>query len=272
MKYLPPCVAVLLIIASAKTFAGTTPPIDSIIQKVLLTHQTAMAELSDLTLDIDSYERRLDGDGNVKETAKLVKKGHLKRVEGGKFLYCEDYNEYYINGERQDQKSLKKITKERLNRKKKSRSKDLSFDITTPLEPQFREIYDIVDQGLSEKEIEGYPCFLLSATVNDNNTAGKIMDTLANYLFYIDTLSYQIVKVDFEPARLISKLFFKFKLLKMSISFAPYDSALWLPSHFHIDGRAKAAFFVGVNFEGEEFFKNPVINSGLDDSLFKSGH
>lgn len=272
MKHLLLSSAALLIFVSVESYEGNILPNDSIIQKVLLTHKTAMAEISDLTLDIDSYERRLDGDGNVKETDKLVKKGYLKRVEGDKFLYNEDYNEYYIDGKKQDQKSLKKITKERLDRKKKNRSKDLSFDIATPLEPQFRDIYDIVDQGLSEKEIEGYPCFLLRATVNDNSTANKIIDTLANYLFYIDTSSYQIVKVDFEPARLISKLFFKFKSLKMSISFAPYDSSLWLPSHFLIEGHAKAAFFVGVNFEGEEIYKNPTINIGLDDSLYKSDH
>ncbi len=272
MKYLLPCITALLVLVSAKTFAGTTPTVDSVIQKVLRTHDAAMAELSDLTIDIDSYEKRLDGDGNIKKTAKLVKQGHLKKVEGGTFVYYEDYNEYYIDGVKQDQKSLDKVRKERLDRKKKSRSKDLSFDIATPLKPHFRNIYDIAYEGPSEGDIDGYPCFLLRASVNKENFKEDMPDTLANFLFYIDTLSYQIVKVDFEPVRLKSKLFFKFKSLNMSINFAPYDSVLWLPSHFHIDVHAKAAFFVGINFEGEEIYRNPIINVGLNDSLFKSDH
>jgi len=77
------------------------------------------------------------------------------------------------------------------------------------------------------------------------------------------------VKVDFSPARLVKKTFFKLKEMNMSIVYGPTEDGFWLPRQFEIEGKGKAMFFIGVKFSGVEYYRNPVINSGIDDQIFE---
>jgi hypothetical protein len=232
-----------------------------IVGRLLDNNQAQLALISDITYDVVSYEKRTDGDGKVKETKKYIKKVRLDKGPDGKFLNNETIYEYYINGEKQNDADLAKLARERAEKKKKRGGQGIDYDMTRPLKPERREYYDVRYLGLAEEQIDGYDCYMVGIEAKENKETKSLLDTLINAVYYIDTISYNLVRVDFSPARLTSKLMFKLRALDMSVRYEPYDSTLWLPRQFTIKGRGKAALFVGVYFEGEEVYSNPVINS-----------
>jgi hypothetical protein len=247
------------------TFCMAGMPDDSvlnvIVSRVLDNYKNQMERINDISYDVVSYDKRTDGDGKVKTTKKYIKKIRLEKGPDGKFHSNEMIYEYYIDGVKQDSADLSKLVAERAEKKKKRGGQDIDYDMTKPLKPENGGIYEIKYEGLSENQIDGYDCYRVRAMARDNDNNKISLDTLIDAFYYIDTVSYNIVRVEFQPARLVSKLMFKLRALDMSISYEPYDSTLWLPRQFKIKGRGKAALFVGVYFEGEEVYSNPVINS-----------
>ena len=55
----------------------------------------------------------------------------------------------------------------------------------------------------------------------------------------------------------------------MSVSYGPTEEGFWLPQQFDISGKGKAIMFIGVNFAGKEYFRNPQINTGIPDDMFE---
>mgnify|MGYP001765994139 CR=1 FL=1 len=235
--------------------------LNAIVGRLLDNHQAQLALINDITYDVVSYEKRTDGDGKVKETKKYIKKIRLDKGPDGKFLNNETIYEYYINGEKQNDADLAKLARERAENKKKRGGQGIDYDMTRPFKPEKRGHYVIRYLGLAEEKIDGYDCYKVGIEAKDNKETKSLLDTLINAVYYIDTVSYNLVRVDFSPARLTSKLMFKLRALDMSVRYEPYDSTLWLPRQFTIKGRGKAALLVGVYFEGEELYSNPVINS-----------
>ncbi|NOY88603.1 MAG: hypothetical protein GXO93_04320, partial [FCB group bacterium] len=94
-------------------------------------------------------------------------------------------------------------------------------------------------------------------------------DSLINGDYYFEAESFHLVKVDFSPAKLVKKTMFKMSKLNMSILYAPTKEGYWLPRQFDIEGQGKAMFFIGVKFAGTEYYRNPIINSGLSSKMFE---
>ena len=117
--------------------------------------------------------------------------------------------------------------------------------------------------ALTEEEIEGYICHHFKVTAEEE------VDTLINADYYFEAGSFNIVRVDFSPAKLVKKAMFRLHEMNMRLIYAPTDEGWWLPKEFNINGRGKAAFFFGVKFAGVEYYRNPVINSGLSKDFFK---
>jgi hypothetical protein len=236
--------------------------LDSLINKVIAVRDSEIAKLNDLKMDAVAYEKREDGKGNVKETKKYIKTVYLKKDSDGKYNYSEEYTGYYVDGVRQDDKQLPKVAEERADRKKKRGGKDIAFDIVSILRPEMRKFYNVTYDGLAPKPIDDFPCYVIRAVADTVHTVSDVLDTLVNITYYIDTSSYHVVRAEFAPASLISKFMFKMSELDMSLDYEPYDKDIWLPRRFQIKGRAKAMYFMGIYFEGEEIYSNPVVNEG----------
>ena len=67
-------------------------------------------------------------------------------------------------------------------------------------------------------------------------------------------------------------MMFKMSRLDMSIRYGSTPEGFWLPRQFDIRGKGKAAFFIGVNFAGTEYYRIAEINTGLNDSIFEAYH
>ena len=132
-----------------------------------------------------------------------------------------------------------------------------------PFLPENSDIYNVKYLGLDNEEVPGQVChhFHVKAVNED--------ETLINGDYYFESNSFNMIKVDFSPAKLVKKTMFKMKNLNMSILLSPTPEGYWLPSRFDIEGKGKAMFFIGVNFSGTEYYRNPVINGGIDDSVFE---
>lgn len=250
-------------------FAEEAIELTHILDCATVTYDLAFEKVKDLTFDATMYEKRLDGDGNIKETKKYEKKIYLKKSEAGKFHYHEEYLGYYLDGEKREKEDLKKLAKDREERKKRRGGRDISFDIVTPLKSVNRELFEIKNKGVEEEPYSGMDCYVLSARPILEKFEGDAVDTLVNYQFYIDTSTFHIARIDFEPASLASQFMFKMKELKMSIRYEPYDEELWLPARFEIEGKGKAMYFIGIDFKAEELYSNPVVNGGISDTLFE---
>jgi hypothetical protein len=214
-----------------------------------------------MSFDAVLNEKETDGKGNVKKLEKYDKKIYLKTF-GDSLLIKEEYLSYYIDGEKQSDQEPAKKAQKKADEKKKRRGRDLAYDLTTPLQPKNRQSYETSYDGIADSLIDGFVCYKLRAEARQDS------DTLIDALYYIDTASYHPVRIDFRPAKLVRKLMFRLSDFRMTLQYKPFSDRIWLPYRFEIKGKGKAALFIGVNFEAEETYFNPVINSGLADSLF----
>lgn len=236
--------------------------VDELIGKVLEVRQMQFDFVGDMVCQAEQYEKKEDSDGNIKETKKLIKTVYVKKIDG-RFEVREDYDEYYLNGQKQDDKALADEVEQIKKDKKRRGNRDLMYDLLAPLRDKNRRMYSFnLDPNVVD--MDGFNCYRLNGTATSDN------DTLLNYKYYFDTASYHLVEANFTPAHLTDNFFFKLKEFDMVMSFDPYNDSLWVPYRFKITGKGKAMLFIGVNFEAEEIYLNPRINVGLPDSLFSN--
>ncbi|PKK84974.1 MAG: hypothetical protein CVT49_00085 [candidate division Zixibacteria bacterium HGW-Zixibacteria-1] len=246
--------------------SGSVFPVEKIavvplIDSVLAAHQRQFDAVSDMTFDAIFYERRTDKEGEVTEEKRYEKKIYLKKIDDT-FHIHQKYVALYLDGVLQDREALVTEVDKKQEERVKRGNRDFTYDLTIPLQMLYTGMYDVSYKGIAKEKINGFTCYMLRADAREKN------DTLLNCLYYVDTADYNLVRVDFSPAKLVSKLMFKLKELDMTINYKPYDSVIWIPDRFELLGKGKAAFFIGVYFQSEETYTNPVVNSGLDDSLF----
>lgn len=256
-------IALLAISLPGGTIVRAAPQIalEELIDSVLTVQQAQFDYIDDMIFDAALYEKKTDKKGKVKEVKKYEKKIYLKKA-GDTLLCYEDFLVFYKNGERQPNGKLDDEERKKKGEKKKRGGRDLTFDFIRALKPSHRELFDITYEGIAAGEINGFRCHTIRATAREQDR------DLMDYIYYIDTASYHLVRVDFEPSKLGGGLMFKLKGLQMSMSYEPYNDLIWMPYRFNLIGKGKAALFIGVYFQFEELYSNPVINSGLDDSLF----
>ncbi|HPC12260.1 MAG TPA: hypothetical protein PK112_09215, partial [candidate division Zixibacteria bacterium] len=155
-----------------------------------------------------------------------------------------------------------KQARDRLEKNRKRNARNIAYPMLRPFRPENRKDYEIAYVGLDE--VEDTTCYHFRVTPKvktDEHIAGD---------YYFETDGFHLVRVDFSPARLVKKAMFKLDRLDMSIVYGPAPEGFWLPKQFDVAGRGKAALFFGVNFAGTEYYRNPQINVGQSDTLFKS--
>jgi hypothetical protein len=244
----------------AQDSGGIDP--EALIERILAADQVQCDLVDDVTFEAEYIEREDKGDEGIKEKVRLTKKVYIKYFEDTAW-YAEEFLEYYKDGELKSDEDLSKEAADRTEKKIKRKARDISFPMLRPFYPERRELYDIEYVGVAEERIDDYVCHHFHATAREPS------DSLINGDYYFESETFRLVRVDFSPSKLVKKTMFKLKELKMSLRYSPNENGLWLPIQFDVKGKGKAAFFFGVNFAGNEYYRNPVINSGLDDSIFE---
>lgn len=242
------CVAFLC----APLFGQATLDIEQVIENAYQADHSFRTETADFTMMVESYARRLKGDGEVKEEKKFSKKYYYKDS-----LFKQEILEYYLDGEKQDDKKLKEQIKEAKERKKKGRSRDGSINSMKPFYPDQRENYLFSMPGVEKKN--GFECYHIIADCRLDD------DQLLEGDYWFETKNQNLVYAEFRPAKMPSRI----KNLDMEMEYGLTADSVWLPKRFHLKGNGKVMIFIKFNFEVEEFFSDHQLNTGLSDDLFQ---
>lgn len=234
---------------------------EALIQRILSVDQRQSEEINDVIYEAEYIEGE-EKDGEFREKVRFEKRIYVKYVDDTA-LYHEEYLEYYKDGKLKTDKDRDKEAANRKEDKRKRKTKDVSFSMMGPFQPDNRLLYDIVYQGVTEDMVGGYMCHHFEVTATEE------IDSLINGDYYFDAESFHLVRVDFAPAKLVKRTFFRLKEMSMSIVYGPTEEGYWLPRQFDIEGKGKAMFFFGVKFAGAEYYRNPEVNSGIDDEVFE---
>ena len=238
---------------------------EALIERILAVDQEQRAQIHDLTFDAEYIEQEDKGDEGMVEKLRLIKKIYIKYVDDTA-LFHEDFLEMYKDGEKQSDEELQKEAKDRREKKAKRKGRDISYPILRPFYPGYRELFDISYLGVADEKIQDRVCHHFRVKAKEE------VDSLINGDYYFEAEGFHVVEVDFSPAKLVKKTMFKLSELEMTIIFKPNGESYWLPREFEVRGKGKAALFFGVSFSGVEYYTNPVVNSGLADSIFEADH
>ena len=249
---------ILLVLTIPNLSAQNGSEKDGLIKQILMVEQHQREQVHSVMFDAEYIEGE-DKDGEFIEKVRFDKKISVKYLEDTA-LFHEEFLAFYKEGELQDEGKLSDEAKDRKDKKEKRKAKDISYSMLEPFHDT--ALYNIDYLGIANDSIEGYIChhFKVEAKEEDPD--------LINGDFYFDSESFQLVRVDFRPAKLVKKMMFKMKEFDMSILFAPTDENFWFPKQFDIAGKGKAMFFIGVKFAGTEYYRNPQVNVEIPDELF----
>ncbi|MDZ4724135.1 MAG: hypothetical protein SGI97_09570 [candidate division Zixibacteria bacterium] len=233
---------------------------EALIERILQVDRRSRLSLQNVSFDTEYVEGEETSDIFV-EKERFNKKVLIKYLTDTA-LYYERFVTYYKDGAEQNEKELTQAAAKRVEDKERRKGKDVSFPILRPFYASHRDLYDITYEGLVENVNDRYLCHHFSVKAKDFD------DSLINGNFFFEAESFALARVDFSPVKLIRKTMFKMSKLEMSILYGPTAEGFWLPEQFNITGKGKAAFFIGVNFSGVEYYRNPIINDPVNDSLF----
>ncbi|UCC44027.1 MAG: hypothetical protein JSU65_13085 [Candidatus Zixiibacteriota bacterium] len=247
--------------ASAQVQSEGIDP-EAIIERILAADSARASVLEDVVFDAEYVEGKQEKSGEFVEKIRFEKKIYIKFFDDTAW-YHEDFLAYYKDGEPKSDKDLQKEARERLKNKKKRSTRDISYPMLQPFYPENRERYELEYVGVAAEAIEDFVChqFAVRSKIEDGDHI--------NGDYYFDAESFNVVRVDFSPAKLTKKTMFRLKKLDMTIRYGPSPEGYWLPRQFDIDMKGKAAFFFGVNVRGTEYYRKPVVNDGIDDEVFE---
>jgi len=215
--------------------------LDALIDSVLAAREIQDRAITDITLDSRLIEKRTDSDGNPKEIKEYDKEIFIKKIDDSLHIY-EQYLSYTKNGEPQPGDKLVEENKKKKEEKAKRGSQDLTYDLFKPFRPEHRPLYNFQFSDDSIEQVNGYYCFVIRALPREES------DSLIDATYYIDSETFQPVRVEFTPARLVKQLMFKLKSFRMSMTYQPYNDSIWLPEKFTLHGEGKAALLFNVFF------------------------
>jgi hypothetical protein len=235
---------------------------EALIEQILIVENNQYQKITDIVFDAEMLLGKDDKKKGFQEEERFIKKVYMKNLPDT-VLYAEEYLEYYEKGEKKDQKKCEEKGQEQIEKSKKRKSKNISTPMLRPFYPEQREFYKITYNGVSDEKIDDHFCHHFTVKAHVEN------EDFINGDYYFEAESFNLVRVDFVPSKLAGGLMFKMKNLKMSVRYGPTSEGYWFPRQFDITGKGKAAFFIGVNFAGVEYFRNPQINTGLSDEIFE---
>ncbi len=264
--YMIPGIVVLLLSTgrlSSQETTGIDP--EAIIEQALAAQERQREQIQNLVLDAELLEGKYDDKKGFEEENRFVKKVYLKYLPDT-VLYYEEYLKYYEKGELQPPEKRDKKAKERMEKARQRKAKNISFSMLKPFYPENRNEYDITYEGVFDEQIEGYVCHhfsVRSRIEDDEHIDGE---------YFFEAKMFHLVRVDFSPAKLVKKTMFKLNELDMSITYGETADGNWVPREFNVIGKGRAAFLFGVDFAATEYYRNPEINTDIADEIFGVNH
>jgi hypothetical protein len=258
----------ILLLLSLTLFAGETRAqtpdpnkAEELITRILAVDKAQRDQVKDITFDAEYIEREAADSGQGDEKVRMMKKISIKYFPDTAW-YHEEFMQYYKQGKLQSQDDLKDEAADRREKKRRRGALDISYPMLKPFWPDHRALYTIEYKGTAPESINGHSCEHFAVT------AKEPADSLFNGDYYFEGTGLHLARVDFSPSKLIHRTMFKMSEFKMSLSYTPTVEGLWFPSEFNIQFKAKAMWVIGVKVKGVEYYRNPVINSGVEDKLF----
>ncbi|MCK4631857.1 MAG: hypothetical protein KAT79_01235 [candidate division Zixibacteria bacterium] len=250
---------ILLVMLAASVVGNNTDAIDpaALIERILTVDSEQRSRINDIVFDTEFIEKNKDG--TIK--ARFTKKTYLKYLPDT-VLYHEQHLEYYKDDKLQSEKDRDNQAKERKEKAIKRKARNISNSMFTPFFAENADKYEITYEGVVTEEITGFVCHHFKVQAVEES-ADHI-----NGDYYFEAESFHLVQVDFSPAKLVRKTMFKLYELNISVTYGATAEGYWLPQQADISGRGKAMFIIGVNFASTEYYRNPVINGGVDDEIF----
>ncbi|MDD4051836.1 MAG: hypothetical protein PHR28_08065 [candidate division Zixibacteria bacterium] len=247
------------IVVAAVLAALTAPPARSqtieteiIVDGVYLRDSTQRAQIKDMTMSVESYSRKLTGDGAIKEEKEFLKTDYMKDT-----LFRANFHEFYLDSVRQDSAALAGQARDDADRRREGRFRDANINPTEVFYPSHRSNYEFTLKGTETKE--GRACYHIVADCLVDK------DSLLEGEYWYETEGMNLVYAEFRPARLRGAL----KQLDMQMWYAPGPDGYWLPMKFHLLGRGRAMLVIKFNFEVAERYFDHKVNTGLTESFFK---
>lgn len=232
---------------------------NQIIVQILKVEQLQMDIVKNVMFDVVFIEGE-NKDGTFVEKVRIEKTIYIKYKTDTAFL-VEEFSAFYKNSVKQSDEKLQSFAEDRKVKKHNLTNYDISSSMLKPFYPQTKNFYTIEYLGIANDTIEGYICHSFKVKANNED------DQLLNGSYYFDTESFQLVRVDFSPAKMAKKGTFKMKKLNLSIIYKEYKNNLWFPKKIKIVGEGKVMFFIGVKFAGTGYFSNPMINQDIEDKF-----
>ena len=258
------CILIVPAATATDQDAGGIDP-EALIERILATNELQCSHLEDVTLSAEYVEREDKGDEGFREKVRIVKEVYIKYFADTAW-FTEEYLEYYKDGELKSDEDMRKEAADHIKKQKKQETRNISYPMLRPFYPERRSLYNIDYAGVAEERIDDWVCHRFRVT------ATEPADSLINGDYFFEAETFHLVRVDFSPSRLVKKLMFKLNELNMSVLYGPTAEGYWLPRRFDVQGKGKAALLFGVKFAGTEYYRSPVVNSGLDDSIFEVTH
>lgn len=244
----------------AQNEQGVDP--EALIERILAVDRKQRSQVHDVTFDAEYIEGDRKNNGELSQKIRFLKKIYVKYVDDTA-LFAQKYLTYYKDGELQSEDKLEKEAASREEKRISHKAKDISYDMLKPFYPDNRVHYNITYKGVADQQIDGYTCYQFRVEAKEES------EDYINGDYYVDADSFHLIEADFSPAKLVRKAMFKMNELRMTITYGPSDDGYWFPREFDIEMSAKAMFLFGVSLSGTEYYRNPVVNSGLSDELFK---
>ncbi len=248
-----------MLLTASFVSAQSNTDAETLIKEILEVEKQQREIVKNVTLDAEYIEKE-EKDGKFIEKLRFDKKIYIKYEADTAFL-AEEYIAFYKESEKQSDKKLESASKEKIEKKQKRKTKDISYSMLKPFYPSNKNLYTIEYLGVGTDKIENYTVHVFKVRAKEENA------DLINGDYYFDSESFQLVRVDFSPAKLTKKTMFKMKELKMTIIYKAYENNLWFPKQFEISGKGKAMFFIGIKFAGTEYYRNPLINQNIDNKF-----
>ncbi len=184
---------------------------EALIERIVMVEAENRQSISDIVFETELIEGEQSDEG-YKEKKRINKRTYLKFLPDT-VLFYEEYLEFFKEGVLQSASDLAEEARDRLEKKRKRKGRDISYPLLTPFHADHRALYTIVYQGVAEESVAGYTCHQFEVKANEKS------DTLINGLFLFDADSFRLVQASFSPAKLPSKLGFSMKKLDMVVVF-----------------------------------------------------
>ncbi len=249
----------LLFVCVTQIIAQNNNEASTLVHQILEVEKFQKEKVQNVTFDAEYIEAE-EKDGKFVEKIRFDKKIYIKYDNDTAYLF-EDYLAYYKESKKQSNDDLLSASKEKKEKKIKRKSKDISYSMLKPFYASNSKLYDIEYVGVASDKVESYTCHHFKVRAKEAN------QDLINGDYYFDAESFQLVRVEFSPSKLTKKMMFKMKKLNMIILYKEYEDNLWFPKQFEISGKGKAMFFIGVNFAGTEYYRNPLVNQNIDSKF-----